>query len=70
MSLSNPYLFKVLKLNAVAKYPHLLVESENSVCSSELSLDFGKVLIGQSATRYFTIVNMTEVLCFFLLSII
>lgn len=56
-------LFKSIDLYAIGKYPHILVESENDGrgTSSEVTLNFDKVLIGQNVTKYFTLVNMTEV---------
>ena len=53
-------LFKTIEINGTGKYPHLLVENENLI-SSEATLDFGKVVMGESATKFITIVNMTEV---------
>jgi hypothetical protein len=44
----------------LGKFPHLLLEDENGV-SSEATLNFGKIVTGESVTKYITIINMTEV---------
>ena len=53
-------LFRVLKLSATGKYPHLLIENGYEA-SSEVVLKFDKCFMGQNITKYFTIINMTEV---------
>ena len=57
---STSTLYKSIQLNAIGKYPHLLIENGYEA-SSEVSLVFDKVYIGQNQTKYFTIINMTEV---------
>lgn len=44
----------------MGKYPHLLVEDETQV-SATANLDFGSNIMGQSVTKYVSIINMTEV---------
>ena len=58
---STSSLYKTIKLQAIGKFPHLLIENGYEA-SSEIVLDFDKVFVGQNSTKYFTIVNMTEVL--------
>ena len=60
MNFTDPNLFKILRLRAAGKYPHILIESAEGL-HSECKLNFEKVLIGHSMTRYFNVVNMTEV---------
>ena len=57
--------FKTLEIYGTGKYPHLLVEDDTCVTANG-KLDFGTNIIGQSVTKYFTIINMTEVRPFFL----
>jgi hypothetical protein len=59
-SLASLSLFKTINLSASAKYPHMLVETDQGV-SSEATLNFDQVSVGQSMTNYFTLINMTEV---------
>jgi hypothetical protein len=55
-------LFKSVELYAIGKYPHILIENDtDGKAASEVTLNFDKVLIGQNVTRYFTLINMTEV---------
>lgn len=54
-------LHKTLDIVGIGKYPHLLVETENGL-SSTTSIDFGRNIMGQSVTKYFSIANMTEVI--------
>jgi hypothetical protein len=57
-------LFKTMHVHGTGKYPHILVESssgQNGGLTAECTLNFDKVLIGHSVTRYVTVVNMTEV---------
>ena len=51
---------RTIELYGIGKYPHLLLENENKI-SSEITLNFGKVLLGQNNTKYLTIINMTDV---------
>ena len=51
---------KTLEINGIGKYPHLLVEDETCI-SANANLDFGQNVIGQSVTKYVSIINMTEV---------
>lgn len=56
-------LYKKLNLSATSKYPHLLVQADDasSSSSSDVIVKFDKVLLGQTATKTFTLINMTEV---------
>ena len=56
-------MFKTVALSGISKYPHLLVQGEESPGSnsSDLVVSFDKVLYGQTVTRYFSLVNLTEV---------
>ncbi len=59
-SVNELKLHKTLDIVGIGKYPHLLIETENGI-SSTANIDFGKNIMGQSVTKYFSIVNMTEV---------
>ena len=58
--LNSSNLHKTLEINGIGKYPHLLVEDETCI-SASANVDFGQNIIGQSITKYVTLVNMTEV---------
>lgn len=51
---------RIIELNGIGKFPHLLLECDNTI-SSEITLNFGKMLLGQSNTKFVTLINMTEV---------
>lgn len=53
-------LHKTFEIHGTGKYPHLLLEDDTCV-SSTASLDFGRNIVGQSITKYVTVINMTEV---------
>ncbi|RNA28727.1 coiled-coil domain-containing protein [Brachionus plicatilis] len=59
-SAENLNLFKKVNLYGIGKYPHILVQADDKT-SSEIELQFENVLIGQNLTKFFTIINMTEV---------
>lgn len=68
-------LFKKFELHGTGKYPHILVEAEDTMpskmssslsssdisSSQEIILNFDRVLIGQTAIKYFYLKNLTEV---------
>ena len=55
------YSYEIVELNAVGKYPHILVESDTQSFCNEIRMNFEAVPFGQSATKYFNVVNMTPV---------
>lgn len=57
-------LFKSFELSGIGKYPHIIIESDeggDKMQSPEIILNFENIVIGQTATRYFTLINLTEV---------
>ena len=52
---------KIIEIDGVGKYPHFLIESENTI-ASEMTLNFGEIFLGQSYTKYITLINMTDVI--------
>lgn len=55
--------FKIIKLNAVGKYPYVLIEKDSGdgQPSTESKLVFDNVPFGKSQTKFFSIINMTPV---------
>jgi hypothetical protein len=60
-TLSELYDYEVIELNAIGKYPHILVESDNESRCNQISLNFDNTPFGKSVTKYFSVVNMTPV---------
>lgn len=59
---TSPSLFKSLELYGIGKYPHILAQSDSqSEKDTEIVLNFENVIVGQTAYKYFTLINLTEV---------
>ena len=64
--LSIASLHKTIEINGIGKYPHFLIESDNLI-ASEMTLNFGEIFLGQSYTKYITLINMTDVIIYFMI---
>lgn len=53
--------YKVIELQVIGKYPHILIENDEKSLSDDVTLNFNDVPYGKSLTRHITIANMTPV---------